>query len=124
MFHLTGGHWAALQLVAWAGMLRDYTAEKGLVTGISETFDGDHPCPLCTQIWEGKQEEDERQRDAPLSQKLEQLSKWMNLQERTVIALEDWPRELSQPGFARPEDFPAQWQARPITPPPRSGAAA
>lgn len=45
-----GLHWGALQVVAWTGMLIDYTATYGLVGGVTKTFDGSAPCHLCTAI--------------------------------------------------------------------------
>lgn len=37
------------QEVAWAGMLVTYTRDRGLVRGVVETFDGNHPCPMCAK---------------------------------------------------------------------------
>ena len=46
-----GLHWAVLQSAAWVGMAVAYTVEKGsLSEGLSDTFDGDHPCPLCMVV--------------------------------------------------------------------------
>jgi hypothetical protein len=51
LFFVAGGHWGALQTVAWAGMLWNYTqAEGSLLTGVQKTFDGEHPCGLCDSI--------------------------------------------------------------------------
>lgn len=47
---MVGGHWAFLQAVAWSGMLVKYSAESGLWVGLQQTFDGEHPCPLCCAI--------------------------------------------------------------------------
>jgi hypothetical protein len=47
---LSGGPWLTLQTVAWAGMLVKYSKTDGLLGGISKTFDGQHPCSLCTTI--------------------------------------------------------------------------
>lgn len=49
-----GLHWALLQSVAWVGMAVTYSVEKGsVVEGLSETFDGEHPCPLCKAVKKG-----------------------------------------------------------------------
>lgn len=45
-----GGHWAALQSVAWASMLIQYSSRAPLSQAISQTFDGGHPCGLCKGI--------------------------------------------------------------------------
>ncbi len=57
LFLVAGGHWAVLQSVAWGRMVVEYSQKAGLQRGIGETFDGDHPCPLCLQVEKGKQEE-------------------------------------------------------------------
>ncbi|MBB5034645.1 hypothetical protein [Prosthecobacter vanneervenii] len=50
-----GLHWVVLQSVAWAGMLVTYTVQQGsLLTGVSQTFDNEHPCPLCHAIKKGR----------------------------------------------------------------------
>jgi hypothetical protein len=42
MFFVAGGHWGALQSVAWAGMLWNYTqADGSLLSGVQKTFDGE-----------------------------------------------------------------------------------
>ena len=58
MFFVAGGHWGALQTVAWAGMLWNYTqADGSLLTGVKKTFDGEHPCTMCTSIKTAKEKE-------------------------------------------------------------------
>ncbi len=58
-----GGHWAALQTVAWAQMIVDYTQDSGsLRQSIVQTFDGEHPCELCRQISAGIQKEQRQDR--------------------------------------------------------------
>jgi hypothetical protein len=55
-----GGQWMVLQGVAWVGMAVSYTMEEGsLGTGLSKTFDGEHPCPLCKAVQKGTQEDGE-----------------------------------------------------------------
>lgn len=55
-----GGHWAVLQTCAWIGMAVEYTRSSGLVTGITETFDGSHPCPLCKKVAKGRAQEEKQ----------------------------------------------------------------
>jgi hypothetical protein len=58
MFFLAGGHWGSLQTVAWAGMLWNYTqADGSLLSGVKKTFDGEHPCTMCTSIKTAKEKE-------------------------------------------------------------------
>lgn len=58
--HLMGGHWLALQGVAWVTMLVDNSQESSLVDAVSKTFDGQHPCPLCKAVATGQNEEREK----------------------------------------------------------------
>lgn len=57
-----GLHWAALQTVAWTGMIVAYTQEAGVRQGLAMTFDGAHPCPLCKAIEKGRTEEQQDQK--------------------------------------------------------------
>ena len=50
-----GLHWAALQSVAWVGMLISYSQAGSMGSAIVKTFDGRHPCPLCKAIGKGEQ---------------------------------------------------------------------
>lgn len=67
--HLMGGHWLALQLVAWVGMLGSYTSDGGFSVGVAQTFDGQHPCALCEVVSSG-QEKERDQKPADLSAKV------------------------------------------------------
>ena len=55
------------QEIAWAGMLVRYTQERGLVRGVAETFDGDHPCAMCLKA--EKLREEERGDQEPLERR-------------------------------------------------------
>jgi hypothetical protein len=55
---LIGGHWAALQVVAWTGMLWTYSSKGSLVSAVEKTFDGQHPCGLCKTISKGRSDEE------------------------------------------------------------------
>jgi len=55
-----GLHWAFLQTVAWAGMIVRYAQEAPVTVALAKTFDGEHPCKLCTQITKAKQSEQKR----------------------------------------------------------------
>jgi hypothetical protein len=54
----TGLHWAALQTVAWGTMLTaNLSSQQSVTEAVSQTFDGEHPCPLCKAIAAGKKSE-------------------------------------------------------------------
>ena len=54
-----GGHWAILQMVAWAQMAASFSQTDSLPVAISKTFDGKNPCKLCKLVSEGKKAEKE-----------------------------------------------------------------
>jgi hypothetical protein len=54
---LLGGSYGILQTIAWSRMIVDYSSNDGLVEAIKKTFDGEHPCEMCTQIAEAKQQD-------------------------------------------------------------------
>lgn len=56
-FLLSGGHWAALQSIAWTGMVWNYSQEAGLLGGLEKTFSGEAPCHLCKTIGEARESE-------------------------------------------------------------------
>ncbi len=111
-----GLHWVALQSAAWVGMAVTYSMETGsLSQGLSDTFDGEHPCPLCKMVEQGKEAENQSSDDKPAPTKAKDL--------KLTLAFAEIPRFV----FAR---FPAQvWittsitaesrYERPVTPPPQ-----
>ena len=54
-----GGHWAALQVVAWTGMTVSFSQQDTLGAALSKTFDGKHPCKLCKVVSAGKKAQKE-----------------------------------------------------------------
>ncbi len=57
-FWVLGGQWLMLQSVAWANMLRNYSQETKLSKALLNTFDGNHPCPLCRFIQKERSEQE------------------------------------------------------------------
>ena len=57
LFAASGGHWMALQSVAWTRMLVSYSRGGQIATAGAKTFDGRHPCSLCKQIEQAKSSE-------------------------------------------------------------------
>jgi hypothetical protein len=54
---ILGGHWMALQSVAWLTMVIDYSKQTTLGVALEKTFDGAHPCSLCNTVSKGRSEE-------------------------------------------------------------------
>jgi hypothetical protein len=52
-----GLHWAALQTIAWTTMMVANLSCEPLSTAVAQTFDGEHPCPLCKAIAAAKKSE-------------------------------------------------------------------
>ncbi|MFM2295875.1 MAG: hypothetical protein RLZZ350_2288 [Verrucomicrobiota bacterium] len=67
-----GGHWLVLQSVAWTTMLAANLANHASVrAAVSETFDGEHPCPLCKVVRAGKQAEQKSELPSPTLKQVE-----------------------------------------------------
>ena len=45
-----GPQWTALQTVAWTTMLANNLRTEFVTKAVSNTFDGEHPCPLCKAL--------------------------------------------------------------------------
>jgi hypothetical protein len=61
LFVLGGGHWAALQSVAWTRMIVDYSKGRAVSEAVAMTFSGQNPCEMCKGISKGKSEEKQQQ---------------------------------------------------------------
>jgi len=115
LIQIAGGHWAVLQTVAWTGMAVDYSRAYGVAHGLSRTFDGAHPCPLCQEVKQGRQAEQK------------QMPKEIDLKFAKVELLS--PEGVSVADVLRPA-AQAEWFSAPFrlasrivappTPPPRS----
>ena len=75
LFCMLGGHWLALQSVAWARMLAEFSRTDSFIEAVEKAFDGEHPCRMCLDIREGRQQEQREQRQLPLvkNEKLPEL---------------------------------------------------
>ena len=111
-----GGHWAALQSMAWVRMVAQYSRQGSFAGAIAKTFDGRHPCALCVAIQEGRQQEQREHPELP----------WGRLGEAFDLVCDLRPTPLLLPPVAV---FPAvpfapQWRPdfleAPPTPPPRA----
>ena len=100
---------AANERLGWHGCPVQQRA--GLKAGLAQTFDGEHPCPVCKAIQDGKKQE---QKKAPLLQaelKKDYLAVWNRFQVH-----QGWV-EVRYPGFTKQlEDMAFE----PAVPPPRS----
>jgi hypothetical protein len=113
-----GLHWVVLQSAAWAGMIVAYSIQEGsLLTGMSQTFDNEHPCPLCRAIKDGKQSEKKDTKQADQKKKID-----FTLLAASSIRLSPPAPRLT---WARNDvdESGSQFSHRPPSPPPRRGEA-
>ena len=113
---MSGGHWFALQSVAWGRMIADFSRQDSLGTAISKTFSGQHPCSMCLKIRKGWHEERQREEKLPWI-KTEKMPEalWelrcMTVPTTSTVALYERP--------CVPERYP-DFIESPPTPPPRT----
>ncbi|NOS71295.1 MAG: hypothetical protein HOP33_15350 [Verrucomicrobia bacterium] len=109
----TGGHWAALQAIAWTNMLANNLRTASFEEALAKTFDGKHPCKLCKSIDAGKGAE----KKTELPQILKKLE-FTNERPAIVCRAPQDFTLLSETGFS-----PSLFSHKPPVPPPRSLAA-
>ncbi|HMP76768.1 MAG TPA: hypothetical protein PKE12_10795 [Kiritimatiellia bacterium] len=54
---VSNAHLPVLQVMAWTGMLVSYSQDRSFAEAAEMTFDGEHPCPMCTAIKKQQVEE-------------------------------------------------------------------
>lgn len=102
-----------LQTAAWTGMLIARSQEGSVASAVDTTFDGKHPCRLCSAINTGQKEEKKQEQKAPALKKTPEV-KFVGL-ERFALP------ESIVAGEMRWPDFIASALTRtdaPPTPPP------
>jgi len=115
-----GGNLAALQMVAWARMLVQFSKTDTVGAAISKTFDGKHPCALCLTIRESRQQEGNSaaQGLSSVDDKLRELF-WVP---NSPVSLTEIP--LTTSVLPAEDSFYSGYISLPPTPPPKSTAAA
>lgn len=109
--------WMLVQSVAWLGMAVTYSMESGsLVQGLSDTFDGNHPCPLCKAVRKNFETEKQPVGNAPAPKKVKEG--------KLVLGI------VKVPSFIFPPRHPGEWgttsenpgrmASKPETPPPEA----
>lgn len=84
-----------VQELAWARMLVRYSQERGLARGVVETFDGEHPCPMCLKAAKMRHEERKQDPAGQLPDLLKRLA-WMDA---TFPKWSQLPCPISTDGF-------------------------
>lgn len=116
LFVMLGGHWLALQSVAWARMLADFSRNDSFAEAIVKTFDGKNPCKMCLSVREGRQQEQREQREAPLVKSQKSRELFCDLR-RVVVPSAPASGRDAVPFIPQ---FLADFMDSPPTPPPRS----
>ncbi len=111
LLQLIGGHWAVLQMTAWTGMVIEYSRQDGIVAGLTQTFDGAHPCSMCRGIKEAHRQE---QKKTPVLQT--ELKKDFLADESRFQVKQTWV-ELNYPRY---DERMQRVVFRPAVPPPRA----
>jgi hypothetical protein len=114
LFAASGGHWMALQSMAWTRMLLSYSRDGQIVAAVAKTFDGRHPCSLCKEVEKSKQTEPQPARDM----QVENVAAFVEPTQLIVVRAEGSSWKLKNPewrGEARAE--------QPTAPPPRGEVA-
>jgi hypothetical protein len=96
---------------AWAGMAVSYSQQSGLIAGLSQTFDGEHPCPVCKAIEFGEKREGKKAPLLTAELKKDYLASWSHFQ-----ICREWS-EVVYPAFSEQLRGVA---TEPPVPPPRS----
>ncbi len=65
-----GLHWSLLQSVAWMRMVVCYSQEGCFCEALAKTFDGKHPCCLCTAIAKCRQSQ-KKPEQGPVARKFD-----------------------------------------------------
>ncbi|EDY17741.1 hypothetical protein CfE428DRAFT_4780 [Chthoniobacter flavus Ellin428] len=114
LFAASGGHWMALQSLAWTRMLLSYSRSGHIVTAVTKTFDGKHPCSLCKEVARSKSAEPQPAQNM----EVESQATFVMPALMTLVRLEgtSWKLEIPEwHGKARAE--------QPTAPPPRGELA-
>lgn len=110
MFSIAGGHWAVLQAVAWTQMIRDYSQESGLVSGVTQTFSGERPCKMCKNIEKSRQQEEKAPATLKVDKKAEVFVAAVTAQLRppsaTDFVYSSFDTDASSRAFAPPVPVP------------------
>jgi hypothetical protein len=62
---MCGGHWLALQSIAWGRMIAEFSRQDSIGTAITKTFSGKYPCSLCLKVRHGLHQEKQSQDKLP-----------------------------------------------------------
>ena len=118
--HLCGGQYGVTQMFAWGKMIVEYSSEKGLTEGLSDTFDGEHPCDICGSIAKAKKDES-KSPELPWKSELKKLELKNLFPTEYLVAKNPRCAEFTLPAYIEPGSGLLRFRESPDTPPPRLG---
>ena len=112
-FCATGAVWNIVQVVGWAGMIREYSQVMPLSEAITVTFDGAAPCHLCDLAQEGEDATRDTSSPTAPGSAMEKILLIAECAPLPVLVAPDpsWPAAMDATGRRRTESVPV--------PPPR-----
>jgi len=108
LFLVAGGHWAMLQSVAWATMVKDFSKTGSLTEAVGKTFDGKHPCAMCKKLTNARASEEK----APVTLKVDKKAEVF-----VALIRSEVPMPLDRPIVYGPDPFvvmPERFFAPPV----------
>jgi Tfp pilus assembly protein PilV len=91
--YLSGAHWMLLQATAWTGMIVMRAQRAPMAEAVQTTFDGKHPCRMCSAINDGQKEQ--KQREFPLVKMAQEMRlvalEWFELPTAVMSGETQWP---------------------------------
>ena len=105
-----GGHWYALQGVAWVKMVAEFSENVPVAEAVQMAVSGEYPCQMCKAISEKKHEEKQQQAKLPDFKK-DFLTSSASFQIYRLSATWVYPPAV---------EFPLMISAVPPTPPPKT----
>jgi hypothetical protein len=109
-----GLQWALLQGIAWTEMFLDFASEGSVIEAVEKTFDGQHACPLCAKVKEGRHNADSKQ--SPQDD-----DSMKDLDAVLVRHAALMPPAGEKMSFVLLHEMPTRRNEMPETPPPRRG---
>jgi len=105
-----GGHWYALQGVAWVKMVAEFSENVPVAEAVQMAVSGEYPCQMCKAISEKKHEEKQQQAKLP------------DFKKDFLISSSTFPMfRLSAPWvYPVSQGFPVLLAGTPPTPPPKT----
>lgn len=98
--YLSGAHWLVLQSTAWATMVWERTKVTTVSEAVSTTFDGEHPCGMCQAIEKAQHEEERKESEKIVVNKLPDVK--LVLMETTTVPSARECGKLSWKAWLRP----------------------